>query len=120
MEASTNMFSGGYVAAAFILFFICLMLPVFYLIYYVFKKNFNPLIMLIGIVAFLIFGYFATGLLIKFFAPSSSIGVISAANYAVRRSLCSGVIKALGIWVVLLILSKRYITVVVPASFALG
>ena len=120
MEAATNMFSGGYVAAAFILFFICLMLPVFYLIYYVFKKNFNPLIMLIGIVAFLIFGYFATGLLIKFFAPSSSIGVISAANYAVRRSLCSGVIKALGIWVVLLILSKRYITVIVPASFALG
>ena len=119
MEA-VNMFSGGWIAAAFILFFICLMLPVFYLIYYVFKKNFNPLIMLVGIVAFVVFDRLAASLLMRFFAPASAIGTISAQSYAIRRALCIGVIKALGIWVVLLLLSKRYITVIVPASFALG
>ncbi len=121
MEAAAKMFSGGWIAAAFILFFICLMLPVFYVIYYVFKKNFNPLIMLIGIVAFIVFDRFVTEqLLIRFFAPSSAIGTISAQSYAIRLALSVGVVKALGIWVVLLILSKWYVTVIVPASFALG
>ncbi|MBO6011874.1 MAG: YhfC family intramembrane metalloprotease, partial [Oscillospiraceae bacterium] len=121
MEAATHMFSGGFAAATFILFFVCLMLPVFYLIYYVFKKDFNPLIMLIGIVAFVLFDRLVTEqVLIRFFAPSSAIGTISPQNYAIRLALSVGVIKALGIWVVLLILSKRYITVIVPASFALG
>lgn len=113
-------FPGGLIAIAFIQFFVCIMLPVFYLIYYVFKKDFNPLIMLIGLVAFVIFGLIATKLLTKFFAPASAIGAITTANYAVRYSLCTGVIKALGIWVALLILSKRYVTTIVPASFALG
>ena len=118
MEAP--MFSGGWIAAAFILFFICLMLPVFYLIYYVFKKNFNPLIMVIGIVAFIILDRFVASLLLGQLAPSSAVGVLSPQNYAIRRALCIGVIKALGIWIALFFLSKRYVTVIVPASFALG
>ena len=120
MEAAAKMFSGGWIAAAFILFFICLMLPVFYVIYYVFKKNFNPLIMLIGIVAFFVLDRIATNLLIRVFAPSSAIGLISAQSFAIRRALCVGVVKALGFWAVLLLLSKWYVTVIVPASFALG
>ncbi len=114
------MFSGGFTAASFILLFVCIMLPLFYVVFYVFKKNFNFILMLIGIVASFLLGYLLTVVLTGLFAPARIIGVVSAASYAIRYSLIVGIVKALGMWLVLLLLSKRYVTVIVPASFAAG
>ena len=114
------MFSGGFVAASFILLFLCIMLPLFYIVFYVFKKNFNLVLMLIGLAAFFLFGYLLTGLLTGTFAPSRLIGTVPPAAYAIRRSLVVGLVRALSIWLVLLLLAKRYGSVIVPASFAAG
>lgn len=110
-------FPGGLIAIAFIQFFFCIMLPVFYLIYYVFKKDFNLVIMLFGIVAFIVFDLIATELLLRVLAANASR--LSTEAYAILYAVVIGAVKAVGIWIVMMILKKNA-SLTVPVSFALG
>ena len=110
-------FPGGLIAIAFIQFFVCIMLPVFYLIYYVFKKDFSLLVMLFGIVAFIVFDIIVTGLLLRLLAVNASR--LTTEAYAILYAVIIGVVKAVGIWIVMMILKPNR-SLTVPVSFALG
>ena len=113
-------FSNAFVTVSFLFLFCCLMCPVLYYIYFVYKKRFNHLAMLGGIAAFLMFGYLLTSLLLGSVIPTSLRDQMGEVPYALVRTLLIGICEAGGMYITLRLLSSRYPGNTTPISFGLG
>lgn len=113
-------FSNAFVTISFVFMFACLMFPVLYYIYFMYKKRFNHITMLAGIAGFLVFGYMLTSVLLTSVIPESLREQIGEVPYAIIRTLVIGICEAGGMYIVLRLLSSRDASIVTPISFGLG
>ncbi|MDD6188818.1 MAG: YhfC family glutamic-type intramembrane protease [Clostridiales bacterium] len=98
---------------------VCIMLPVFYLIFYTFKKKIHLPSVLMGIVGFFIFGYILSGLLLGNIAPKES-AADSPMLYTVLRSVCVAIAEGGGAFAAMYFLRRKYDEISTPISYALG
>ncbi len=119
MANSEFMFSQSLVNGMLTVVVVCILLPVFYLIYYTFKKKIHIPSALLGIVGFFVFGYLISGLLLGNIAPKDSAAE-SPVIYAVLRSVCVAVAEAGGFYVMMHFLRRRYDEISTPISYAFG
>lgn len=113
-------FPDSFIAAMFLLLIVCCVLPIFYFIYYAFKRKINYISILAAVAAFLLFGYYLNGILLGSIVPEDKIARSGTAGYAVIRSVIAGITNVGGICICLRFLAKRYETVNTPISFGLG
>jgi len=113
------MFSQSLVNGMLTVVVVCILLPVFYLIFYTFKKKIHIPSALSGIIGFFIFGYLISGLLLGNIAPQES-AADSPMLYAALRSVCVAVAEAGGAFVAMYFLSRRYDEISTPISYAFG
>lgn len=111
-------FSDGLFASLFSIVLVCILLPVFYLIYYTVKKKINLLVIVMGVIGFFVFGFLIEGLLLGTLAPNN--GSISPAQYALTRCLCVGISEGLGAFCAMWIIRKKYDAISTPVSYPLG
>lgn len=119
MANSDFMFSQSLVNGMLTVVVVCILLPVFYLIFYTFKKKIHIPSAVLGIVGFFVFGYLLSGLLLGSIAPQSS----AAGNpvlYAVLRSVCVAAAEAGGAFIAMYLLRSRYDDISTPISYAFG
>jgi len=116
---SDFMFSQSLVNGMLTVVVVCILLPVFYLIFYTFKKKINIPSAVLGIVGFFVFGYLISGLLLGNIAPQDS-AADNPALYAVLRSVCVAVAEAGGAFVAMYLLRRRYDDISTPISYAFG
>lgn len=119
MPNSDFMFSQSLVNGMLTVVVVCILLPVFYLIFYTFKKKINLPSVLMGIVGFFVFGYLLSGLLLGNIAPQDSAAE-NPVLYAVLRSVCVAVVEGGGAFAALYFLRRRYDEISTPISYALG
>lgn len=119
MANSDFMFSQALVNGMLTVVVVCILLPVFYLIYFTFKKKIHLPSLALGIVGFFIFGYLLSGLLLGNIAPKDSAAA-NPAMYAVLRSVCVAVVEAGGAFAAMYFLRSRYDEISAPISYALG
>ena len=119
MPNSDFMFSQSLVNGMLTVVVVCILLPVFYLIFYTFKKKITLSAVLMGIVGFFVFGYLLSGLLLGNIAPQDSAAE-DPMLYAVLRSVCVAVIEGGGVFAAMYFLRRRYDDISTPISYALG
>ncbi len=119
MANSDFMFSQSLVNGMLTVVVVCILLPVFYLIFYTFKKKIHIPSAVLGIVGFFVFGYLLSGLLLGNIAPQDS-AADNPALYAVLRSVCVAVAEAGGAFVAMYFLRRRLDDISAPISYAFG
>ena len=119
MPNSEFMFSQSLVNGMLTVVVVCILLPVFYLIYYTFKKKIVIPSAVLGIVGFFVFGYLISGLLLGNIAPKDSAAA-NPALYAALRSVCVAVAEAGGFFVMMHFLRRRCDEISTPISYAFG
>ncbi len=112
-------FSNNLIGGLFCIVIACLMMPVFYLIFYTMKKKINLLTTALGIVGFLVFGYLISGFLLGSLAPTDRAAE-APARYALIRSVCVAVAEGGGALAAMLLLRRRFDDISTPISYALG
>lgn len=113
-------FSDGLVTALGVLFAVCLLMPVMYYVWSVYRKKLNHAALLGGLAAFFLFGYLISGVLLGALAPESRLAELGMWRYALGRALSVAVAEAGGMWLALWFLHRQYATVRVPIGFGLG
>lgn len=113
-------FSDGLLTALTILFAVCILVPVMYYIWNVYRKRMNHVAMLAGLVVFFFFGYWVSGVLLAQIAPESRIAEQGAGLYALLRALCVAVSEIGGTWLALAFLKRSHSGIAVPIGFGLG
>lgn len=113
------MFSQSLVNGMLTVVVVCILLPVFYLIFYTFKKKIVIPSALFGIIGFFVFGYLISGLLLGNIAPKDSAAA-NPALYAALRSVCVAVAEAGGFLAMMYFLRSRYDDISSPISYAFG
>lgn len=119
MQNGEFMFSQSLVNGMLTVVVVCILLPVFYLIFYTFKKKITISGVLMGIIGFFCFGYLLSGLALGSIAPQNS-AADSPAGYAVLRSVCVAVIEGGGAFAAMYIMRRRSNDISAPVSYALG
>lgn len=119
MANSEFMFSQSLVNGMLTVVVVCILLPVFYLIFYTFKKKIHIPSALLGVAGFLVFGYLLAGLLLGNIAPQSS-AADGPVLYAVLRSICVAAAEAGGAFIAMHLLRSRYDDISTPISYAFG
>jgi uncharacterized membrane protein YhfC len=116
----TLFFSNNLVSALFMLLFTCIMLPVLYYIWTAYRRSINHWAILAGLAAFYVFGYMLSGIFLKAFAPEAVAEKAGLAAYALMRAFWIAAAEAGGLWITLLLLSRRFTTSGVPTGLSLG
>ena len=98
---------------------VSILLPVFYLIFHIFRKKFSLIPAVAGVAGFLVFGYLLSGLLLGNIAPVGSAGE-NPLRYALLRSVCVAVAEAGGAFAAMYLLRRRYDDISTPISYAFG
>ena len=116
MEFAEQYFSNDVIAGLFVVVLVCLMLPVFYLIFYTVKKKIDLVTTALGILGYLLFGYLLSGFL---------LGAVSGMGgepmpTALLRSLCVAAAEGGGAFVALYFLRRRADELATPISYPLG
>ncbi len=119
MEYAEQYFSNDIIAGLFVVVLVCLMLPVFYLIFFTVKKKIDLLTMVFGVLGYLLFGYLIGGFVLGTMAPASA-GAEAPMRYALVRSLCLAVVEGGGAFAALFLLRRRADELSTPISYPLG
>lgn len=118
--ASEIYFSSGLVTALSMTFAACILIPVMYYIWMVYKRKMSHVGIIAGLAAFFMFSYLISGVLLANLAPESSMEKMGQWPYALIRALCLAVsdtlAMALGLW----FLHRQDRTVRAPIGFGLG
>jgi len=112
-------FSMELISSLVVVLAVCILLPVFYIIYYTFRKKISLLSIVFGIVGFLAFGYILSGFLLGTIAPADSAAE-GPVRYALLRGLCVAVAEGGGAFVAMLLLRRRGNDLSAPISYGLG
>ncbi len=119
MPDNEFMFSQALVNGMLTVVVVCILLPVFYLIFYTFKKKINLVSVVLGILGFFVFGYLLSGLLLGNIAPKDS-AADNPAMYTALRSICVAVVEGGGALAAMWFLRRREDDISSPISYALG
>jgi uncharacterized membrane protein YhfC len=110
-------FSDALMASLYVIFIVCIFVPVFYYIWFAIKKKINHVAILCGLAVFFVFEYYLSGGILKLIEGSEGMGAWGA---AALRTLTVAAAETAGIWLGLKLMSRTHSSVRVPTGFALG
>ena len=114
------MFSPGLITALGMTFAACILIPVMYYVWTVYKKRISHVGILAGLAAFFLFSYLISGILLAQIVPESSMGKMGQWPYAILRALVIAVCDMGGMGLGLWFLHRQEQTLRAPIGFGLG
>ena len=117
---SEMMFSSGLVTALTMTFAACILIPVMYYVWMVYKKRISHVGILAGLAAFFMFSYLISGILLGKLAPESAMAKMGQWPYALTRALCIAISDMAGMGLGLWFLHRQEKTLRAPIGFGLG
>jgi len=118
---SELVYSGGLLTALTVLFAVCILVPVMFYVWTVYRRRMNHVAILAGVAAFFLFGYLLAENLLRLLAPTGSYAAMGMWPYALVRALSVAVSEVLGITAGLWFLHRQgHTTLRVPNGLGLG
>ena len=114
------MFSPGLVTALSMTFAACILIPVMYYVWMVYKKRISHVGILAGLAAFFLFSYLISGILLAQLAPESGMARMGMWPYSILRALVIAVCDLGGMGLGLWFLHRQERTLRAPIGFGLG
>ena len=114
-------FSGGLMTALTVLFAVCILVPVMFYVWTMYRHRMNHVAILAGVAAFFLFSFLLAENLLNLLAPEGSYAAMGMWPYALVRALCVAVSEVLGITAGLWFLHRQgHATLRVPNGLGLG
>ena len=112
-------FSGELLGALTVLFAVCILVPVMYYVWNVYRRRLSHIAILGGLAAFFLFGFVLSQGLLRSLAPASA-QESGPWGYALLSAAVSAACDVGGIFLGLLLLHRQQGTIRVPTGFGLG